>query len=703
MRHAVFSIAAAAALMYAMPARASSDFECVPSVVPANATFGFGCAGSAMLAPANDTRINVALLLADRHGTALTVVRPPKTEPLQRPFLPLPFSWGIYASRVGRTDEREDGAWTMLTGQGTPCISASGGEAEFIAAVNADKAVPAEEKTRLADARRNAVCAEDTSAVANDALDADLDAAVRSKAGREFLAYWRAVVGFYNGAYDPAPFAALAKSKQPWVREASRYMIGRAWALTAQAQGFGDYGEIVFERMDRAALGKAESALKAYARGYPRGRYTASAQGLLRRVYWLGQDQAKLLDAYRWQIEQTDASLRNSSDHELAQEIDAKLPTEAYRSDRADPLLLAVDDLRRMRSADDFVDGERLTREALLAQRTRFARAPELFEYLLAAHAYFVEKSPERTLAHSPTSAPRGAMDSLQFSRHALRAMALDASRDARAREAWSSLFPHAQGPYQSETLQLGLALHDQREGAIERTFEATSPVRDAAFRERLLTHLAGPDLLRARVEDDNAPARERAIAAYALLYKSLTRGRYADFLTDAKAILPKNAPVSESRYFKLEQAPPLGDFAWGGTADGYRCPSLLSVASTLAKTPANANASLCLAEFVRLKGYDHFELDAAFESDELGGGASRFPGEPFSRQRIYRSVMADPAASADDKAYALYRAVNCYAPSGNNDCGGEDVPTETRKAWFRRLKGEYAASVWAKKLEFYW
>lgn len=707
MRQVLFSIAAAAALVYAMPARASSDFECVPSVVPANTEFGFGCAGSAILSPANDTRINLALLLADRHGTAL-VAQPTKTEPLQRPILPMPFSWATYASRVGRVGEGEDASWTILSGQGTPCVSAGSGEAQFIAALNADKSVPAEEKARLADARRNVACTDESTngstAAAIDALDADLDAALSSKAGREFLAYWRAAVGFYHGAYDPAPFVALAKkSKQPWVREASRYMIGRAWALTAQARGFGDYGDIEFEGMDRAALGKAETALKAYVRDYPRGQYTASAYGLLRRVYWLGQDQDKLLDAYRWQIEQTDASLRNLTDIDLAQEIDAKLPEAAYRADKADPLLLAVDDLRRMRSIDGQSGDDSLTRDALMAQRSRFARAPELFEYLLAAHAYFVEKSPERALSQLPEVAPIGPMSTVQFSRQALRALALDAKRDAQAREAWLALFPHAQQAYQRETSQLGLALHDQREGAISRLFEPTSPVVDPAFREQLLMTLASPDLLRARVKDTKASARERAIAAYVLLYKQLTRGRYADFLNDAKAFLPKNAPVSGGRYFKLEQAPPLGDFAWGGTVEGYRCPSLQTVASTLAKTPSNAAASICLGEFVRLQGYDVFELDRSPESNELGGGASQFPGEPFSRLRIYRNVMADAAATPEDKAYALYRAVNCYAPSGYNDCGGEDVPKETRKAWFRRLKSEYASSPWAKKLEYYW
>lgn len=45
---------------------------------------------------------------------------------------------------------------------------------------------------------------------------------------------------------------------------------------------------------------------------------------------------------------------------------------------------------------------------------------------------------------------------------------------------------------------------------------------------------------------------------------------------------------------------------------------------------------------------------------------------------------------SPDDKAYALFRAVNCYAPSGANACGGKGVDAVVRKAWFQRLKRHY-------------
>lgn len=705
MRLAPLALAAAAALLLPFApsiARASGDWGCVPAVVAASDDYGYGCAGTALLTPANDTRINLVLLMADRHGGLRTY--PPKREPMQAPPLPVPVSWEDFAARIGpagATGDEPQG-W-VLQGEGTTCVSNDTGTEAFIAALAADRGVSADEGERLGAARRQAGCAAEAGAASP--LDAALDGGIRSSSGKAFLAYLKAAAAFYAGDHDAAPFIALAKQKQPWVREAARYMIGRTWALAAQANGFGEYGELAFDKMDGKALDRAEAALKDYLHDYPRGAYAASAQGLLRRVYWLGQDNLKLAAAYRAQIEQADAAQRNLPDVDLAQEIDAKLPAEAYRLESAGPVLLAIDDLRRMRHAEYDKSGKRdLGRDELVAQRARFASMPGMHDYLLAAYAFFVEGSPKAVLDLLPAAdaGKGGALDTLEFSRRALRALALDRLDDPKARDALVALFPRATAPLQSPTLQLALAMHDERHGHLYRVFAAGSPVTDPELREILLVNVAGPDLLRARVADTAATARERGVARYVLLYKSLTRGRYADFLAAAKGALPP--PTAEpDRYFKLEQAPPLGDFAWAGTTQGYRCPSLVAVATTLAKTPADVQASLCLGEFARLNGYDGFVLDRQPAATELGGSPTQFPGKPFARQAIYQRVMADAAASPQDRAYALYRAVQCYAPSGANDCGGEDVPVATRKAWFTRLKREFPTSPWAQSLQYYW
>jgi hypothetical protein len=68
-----------------------------------------------------------------------------------------------------------------------------------------------------------------------------------------------------------------------------------------------------------------------------------------------------------------------------------------------------------------------------------------------------------------------------------------------------------------------------------------------------------------------------------------------------------------------------------------------------------------------------------------------------------YLKVIADKQADGDARAYALFRAVRCYAPSGTNDCGEQDIPQSTRKQWFKMLHKEYPDSTWAKSLKYYW
>jgi hypothetical protein len=156
--------------------------------------------------------------------------------------------------------------------------------------------------------------------------------------------------------------------------------------------------------------------------------------------------------------------------------------------------------------------------------------------------------------------------------------------------------------------------------------------------------------------------------------------------------------------YLPDQEKVPVGLFSQGKWSDGYSCPAIDVTARTLAANPQAISARLCLGDFWRLNGFDDFELSGiANKPDELAGVANLFPGKPTPRSAIYTSIIADPKAAGPDKAYALYRAVMCYARSGSNGCGGKDVPKSQRKAWYDQLKRDYPSSPWAKKLRYYW
>ena len=101
--------------------------------------------------------------------------------------------------------------------------------------------------------------------------------------------------------------------------------------------------------------------------------------------------------------------------------------------------------------------------------------------------------------------------------------------------------------------------------------------------------------------------------------------------------------------------------------------------------------------------GFDGDAMNKSAPADELGGAPTLFPGRTFARLDAYKALIADPKTPQDDRAYALYRAINCYAPSGANECDGKDVPPAERARWFHTLKSDYAKSPWAQALKYYW
>ena len=213
-----------------------------------------------------------------------------------------------------------------------------------------------------------------------------------------------------------------------------------------------------------------------------------------------------------------------------------------------------------------------------------------------------------------------------------------------------------------------------------------------------LLRHAAGPILLRQAIVDPQSTPGEKALARFVLLYKEATRGHYTGFLRDysPEEIAKGDAAAAETGVMKSAA------FVWNGASEPYKCPALKTVIGELA---ANADAShglLCLGEFIRTGGVEDSDV-ARPGANELGGGKAIFPGEAFSRGEIYKKLVAEASTPENDKAYALFRLVNCYKPSGNNTCGGKDVDKTQRKAWFQTLKTKYGSTPWARSAIYYW
>jgi len=687
------------------------------------------CSNMALLSPSNDTRVNLLLMMAD-----LRPAKPgplPKTNTTAPPEAPL-FLWEQLADTLGSQTDKA----TLRNGDmgeqnnSASCPATLPPNDSFTLALQADHVLKPEERDALLKARQQTQsgCAADAAASAI----ASAEKAAGTTSAKAYVLYIKGAVEFRRSDYDKATatFSSLTNAQPAWVRETAIYMIGRSLINRAQVGAFDEYGSFRGGwHADAGTVTGAEAALDKYLQQYPKGIYAQSARGLKRRGYWLAQDTARLEEEYGALL-LLSPDERNVSDVELAQEIDNKIttPPDARGATRdnaplgstKNPLLLAMLDLQAMRTTEKAgVDGvgnhdDPLSISILQQQRQYFAAQMPLYEYLLAVHAFYIENKPADVLRMIPDAARQGSFNYVQFSRQMLRGMALEALKDRNTLGFWMQMLPGAQAAYQHPALELAIAYHQERAGEIRNVFAPASPVHYPYLREVLLTKVADADLLRTQAKNTNAPGRERDIALFTLLYKEATRGDAANFLKDL-VLVPPTAPADG--YFTLDDYPgsyfrtdeyqpspiPVGIFLHDKTNANFGCPGLRVSEEQLVQDANNPTARLCVADFVRLNQAVTYLESVTSSGDELGDTPSLFPGGNFVRMDTYTAVLANAKSSRNDKAYALYRAVNCYAPSGNNDCGGKDVPKAQRKAWFTTLKHDYAGTRWANALQYYW
>jgi hypothetical protein len=706
-------------------AQASGDDSCYPNWSLLRDSLDV-CNNLAFLTPGNDTRVNLRLLLADRKALSIQPNALGEYE-LAEGFGQVPFAvarldiaqiegdeseesgkaaLGERLEKLGiKRDSTDSAGQAFLQGEGSRCRSnRDDSAAQFIGQLQANAALPDAERQSLA---RSRVQLLDACTWEGEKLAALLPTGIQSPEGVGFLTYLKAASDFYSGHFSEAEngFASLGDSAQPWLKETSLYMIARTRLNEAQQDAFDEYGTRK-DNMDPAPYAKVAQAFEQYLSAYPKGTYALSAKGLLRRVHWLAGDSEKLAGDYDWQLTKAEDQQRNASMDALIQETDNKLLMSA--PDKLDsPLLTATHDLMLMRP-----DGpSKMTREQLQAHKAVFAEQPAMFDYLQAVFAFYVEKNPTEALKLLPKDVPDN-LDYFAFSQQTLRGLALEASNDLPAAQAlWQTLLPQARQPLQRDQLELALAMNYEHSGQLDKVFAADSPIQSAQVRLILLGKVAGSDLLRQQITQ-GISANEKATAQFVLLYKNLLYGQYADFAEALKSVPSK---ASENKAWEEKLGTSLGYvygdgqslqlFRWNGDkADAhYACPSIGETAAALQANGKDPKGLNCLGEFILRNALDSMPLDQRPAAPQLASSEPGFKGPVFSRLDGYQAVIANGAATRDDKAYALYRAINCYAPSGYNSCGGKDVAQSVRKGWFKQLKSTYAATSWSKSLQYYW
>lgn len=714
-------LAGALALLFSGQALSSGDDICGFSDAEC------GVAALPYLEPNNDTRVNLILLQSSRNHLALPLPQPlpDQTRTRVNPFTAYRVM-GLTASEAGPDDatdstEQPSSLAAKAKQLGLPpdvqaqmdTLAPEENEGRHISndvnavetffdVLLADAQLTAPQRITLAQARITMLSSATTLAT----MTRDLASLPADGHAGELKQYLINAVAFYQGVFEQANsgFQALTTASQPWVAETARYMLIRVSLNQAMENALDEYNMFNVNKADKEQGRRAAERIDAYLHAYPKGRYADSARGLYRRAYWVIGDEHALSARYQQVIatqKDVDAlqTINNEIDNKLLESSNFIQTTEA-------PLLMLVQDLKRLRSDKGWMQWPALTGAELAAQQAMFDAAgmQQQYRYLHAAFDYYQQRDAAATLAMIPAETDGDLTDTTRFSLQVLRGLALEAEHGWREAEThWRHLLTLKTTETQQQYLQLSLAETLVKAGHPDVIFAPDSPVKNLRFRSAVLKTAANADLLRQQTGEQQTH-EERAVALHTLLTQSLVHRDYAAYLKDSE-LLRIISPLksAENASWNMED---LTAFTWDGsdTEEGYQCPALTTVVSTLNKRPNDAHATNCLGEFFFRTGNEvGFDWGESNQLEALTNAPSQFKGKAYSRLDAYMKVIADPHAPPEDKSYALYRALYCYAPSGMNDCGTQDISRSTRKAWFTQLKTEFKGSQWATQLKYYW
>lgn len=704
-------------------AYASFDTDCVPDWSIQLQSYN-RCSNLPILIPANDNQTNMQLLLADKQ---LAKISQPEPKPMQWldsygsvPFEASQFKYSLsnkVPSARQKNLQTESQSDRYIAEE--RCQTNASGSKLFIKKVNQDGALSSSEKKLLIEQRLgiNPSC---------DKVLAFIKVAPQwSPLVRQYIAYLNGTVAFYNGDYATAQriYNALGTTNSKWIAETATYMQVRTAVNQAYSSGLDEYGFQSLDKIDKTAITAAFNAVSNYFKTYPQGEYSASTRGLLRRIYWMGGQQRRLIDEFTWQFNNTDSPQFNLEIPRVAEEIDQRIfESKLFNAaNLKDPFFLATYDLMQMRvsSSEKY---KPISWQTLQAQKDAFQAEPELYRYLQAVHLLVQQNKPQQALDYLPKGNPPARLSYLQLSQFALKSHILQHTNNDEAQALLEVLLASATQGYQRPMIELLLALSLQHNQDYAAFFKQNSLITSPAIRSIIINQAANASLLNSIINAAYTSASEKKLASFVLLHKTLNHQDYKDFIAALK-YLPADAAKfkgHESADDTYSTQPEFNLFNWKGhlISDKLSCPSLINIAKILASESDDHMAQLCLGEFVRLTNFKNSEYslepDSNVMSASIGHGKKQgfnsllgqshppFKQPVFSRGEAYKNITAN-SSDPELKAYALYRAVNCYAPGGLNDCAGISVEKEVRKGWFDQLKQNYSGSKWAKTLPYYW
>ncbi len=656
-----------------------------------------GCSNLPVLYPANDSQTNMTLLLSDLE---LATIKPMTADAnlWDAVYGTVPFDAANLSSltqnKLPNQRKRLERNDTVFDER---CTSFDSGNQTFNTQVQNNKAIPNLEKQILISERKKMnQCGDKIELIAINPN--------WSITTRQYASYLNASILFYNSNYSAATkiYTVLTNVEDTWLKETSQYMLIRTSLNSAYATGVDKYGDVYLDNINQNLLKQFLDNINAYLKAYPNGQYIASARGFMRRGFWLSKRQDLLVNEIVWQLKNPTSKFYNLEMSELPAEIDRRVfDSSAFNlSNLKDPFFLAVYDLMHMRESNS-ENYHSISWAQLNAQKDFFRTQPELFQYLQAAHLFFVQNKAQEAQNYLAKANAKNS-SYLQLSQTFLRGQILEKiGQPQNAEEYWHQELTQAKDSYQRSLFETALSNHL----AIKQDYSAfigeKAQITQPNLQRNFITQIANTNSLQKIIQSDQSNINQKQAAIYTLLSKSLVHQQF-ELFKQSYAFMPKNAMQYQgynSDNEQLKNKPDFSNFIWNGAhiTPQLKCSNLETLVNQLAQTPKDSLLNVCLGEYFRSEqGYSLQQL--SYNEKQT----SNFSGKIFARGQIYQDLIKSSSKS-DLQAYALYRAIQCYAPSGINDCGGNEVNKSVRKQWFDKIKTDYPNTSWAKSLKYYW
>ena len=650
------------------------------------------CNNLPVLIPSNDNQTNMHLMLSD---LGLATIKPsdPITDSLwdvsrtKVPFDAFNLS-SVVENKIPNQRKFEGSSRNNFDER---CNTLESGSYGFEQQVKANRKIPNNEKTILINARNKIVECDNKLTLIN--VDPNWN-----NVTRQYASYLNATISFYNTHYSTANkiYTVLSKVDDAWLKETSQYMLIRTSLNEAYASGMGQYGDVELEKINNTKLKQLFENITAYLKLYPNGQYAASARGFMRRGFWLSGRKDLLANEISWQLNNPKSKFYNLEMDVLPEEIDRKIFDDQPINIKIfnDPFLLATYDLMMMRTSS--TEGYKpITWSQLTSQKDIFKKQPELFNYLQAVHLFHVQKKPQDALKLLPQQSSLN--NYLELSYAFLKGEIIEKMTPQNASEYWDQLYSKAKNAYQHDLFEAMLSNHLNQKQDVNAFIGKNAKIQQGYFQKRFITQFANENTLKAAIQSKQSTNDQKQLATFTLLLKSLNHQNF-DLFNNTYALMPSDAAQYKGydSAEKYKSKPPFANFIWNGSTitPSLKCSDLKNLSLQLAKTPKDPLLNICLGEYVR--------SDKAYTYGVFNVEDKAFKGPLFARGNIYKDIIKN-GPKGDLQAYALYRAIQCYAPSGNNDCGDKDVEKSVRKQWYDRIKSEYPNTSWAKSLKYYW